>query len=126
MRSTCTSPKPAASIVFRQQIAGAELKEHRTHFRRDPSIDNRENLGPSAAIPRAPHGHDRASPRPDHTVHFRQRFERVGDLHQPERTECSVERLGWHLQLFGVHSLEGGVTDAERSNFVGGSIHHLL
>jgi hypothetical protein len=109
----------------REGVIRTEPKEHRTHIRLHPRIDDGEDLCPPAPRPCTPHGGHSPPAGPQRAAHGLERGDRVGDIHQPERTQGRVEEVACHRRA-GVLTTEPGVRQAARSGFLLRRLHHGL
>jgi hypothetical protein len=97
-----------------EPIGRAEREEHRTDLRRHLRVDDRKNLGPSAAAALTPDGGDHPPAGRQHPGHLTNRLARIGDVHQAEGAEGDIERRGGQRQIFGVHPLEAHAIEVAR------------
>ena len=124
-RSERTSAKPGRLERAREHVLGAEMEEHRADIRGDPGIGDREDLGPAAVAPGAPHRRGGAAARPQQPAHLAERPHGIGDVHQPERADGGIEAGIGQRQRLGVAALEARVRELAQPCAAARRLDHL-
>ena len=95
-RRRAASPRRRRSRLLRagrERTGSAEGEEHRADVGGDAGVDDREELGPAAVAPLAPHRHDDAAAGTQRAMHRGDGARRDGHVHQPQRAQRDVERV---------------------------------